>query len=240
MPRPQTDYSEQRFNKWVVLSQYRKDKHGNVRWQARCDCGTVKWMNPVEAKRGKTKSCGCNLMQSNMTTQRRKELAKKARDKRLKYANYDGALGKVVEVLPTPDGAKKNAPIYKVKCAECNGYHIYGTTSLRNDSLTRLCPKYKTYNYSGLTKKQLYIRSHYGMSPEQHDALRKLQDDKCAICNGVLAQERIDHCHESGEVRGLLCQGCNSGLGLLGDNISGIKRALAYLQNTPFSQVKEK
>ena len=40
----------------------------------------------------------------------------------------------------------------------------------------------------------------------------------------------IDHDHDTGKVRGVLCSGCNLGLGKLGDNIEGVKKALAYLK----------
>jgi len=61
MPRPMSiDFSEQRFGKWVVLSQY-KNNGKKIVWQARCDCGTVRFINAYDAKRGKTKSCGCEM-----------------------------------------------------------------------------------------------------------------------------------------------------------------------------------
>lgn len=53
------DFSEQRFNSWVILSQYKHNQKNKVRWQARCDCGVVRFINVYDAKRGKTKSCGC-------------------------------------------------------------------------------------------------------------------------------------------------------------------------------------
>lgn len=40
----------------------------------------------------------------------------------------------------------------------------------------------------------------------------------------------VDHCHESGKFRGWLCTQCNTGMGKLGDNIAGLKKALAYLE----------
>ena len=50
----------------------------------------------------------------------------------------------------------------------------------------------------------------------------------CEICGGI---ERLgyDHCHITGDFRGVLCMPCNTGLGKLGDNLSGITRALSYL-----------
>ena len=41
-----------------------------------------------------------------------------------------------------------------------------------------------------------------------------------------------DHDHQSGEYRGWLCKNCNTGLGLLGDNIQGLRRMLAYLERS--------
>lgn len=47
---------------------------------------------------------------------------------------------------------------------------------------------------------------------------------------GTGKREHIDHCHRTGRVRGILCAGCNSGIGKLGDSVAGLRRALAYLE----------
>ena len=65
---------------------------------------------------------------------------------------------------------------------------------------------------------------------EQFSELKTLQDNKCALCQKELEKFHIDHCHDSGEVRGLLCPTCNWGLGLLGDTEETIERALNYLR----------
>jgi hypothetical protein len=41
----------------------------------------------------------------------------------------------------------------------------------------------------------------------------------------------VDHDHETGAIRGLLCKHCNSSLGKLGDNLEGLMRAVDYLKN---------
>ncbi len=54
----------------------------------------------------------------------------------------------------------------------------------------------------------------------------------CSICdcNSPSSQElSIDHCHETGRFRGLLCQNCNHGLGHFKDNVEYLKRAISYL-----------
>lgn len=52
----------------------------------------------------------------------------------------------------------------------------------------------------------------------------------CSICGKPLGKNmQMDHDHETGEFRGWICKPCNTGLGLLGDNIVNIKKCLNYL-----------
>lgn len=77
------------------------------------------------------------------------------------------------------------------------------------------------------------LRSEYGITPEEYQALSESQGHVCAICgNPDLKYDNlaVDHCHDTGRVRGLLCRLCNTGLGALGDKPEGLKKALAYLE----------
>ena len=58
----------------------------------------------------------------------------------------------------------------------------------------------------------------------------------CHMCNKDLSNAKIciDHDHTTGRVRGILCSACNTGIGLLGDNIEGVERALRYLSTPPY------
>lgn len=51
----------------------------------------------------------------------------------------------------------------------------------------------------------------------------------CPICNKYTEDWVLDHCHDDGKFRGYICRHCNSGIGLLGDNINGLVNALNYL-----------
>jgi Recombination endonuclease VII len=57
----------------------------------------------------------------------------------------------------------------------------------------------------------------------------KPADGLCQNC-GAEARLVLDHCHQTGEFRGWICDPCNVGIGQLGDDIEGLERALAYLK----------
>jgi hypothetical protein len=76
-------------------------------------------------------------------------------------------------------------------------------------------------------------RRYYGLDPAIYEQFLKSQNGLCAICQNPPRPGKIldvDHDHESGMVRGLLCHGCNWSLGVLGDNLEGIWRAVDYLR----------
>jgi hypothetical protein len=74
-------------------------------------------------------------------------------------------------------------------------------------------------------------RTKYRLTPADHTALLEAQGSRCACCGAELTlKSPIDHDHETGRVRGILCHNCNLGIGRLGDSIEGLERALAYLR----------
>jgi hypothetical protein len=74
----------------------------------------------------------------------------------------------------------------------------------------------------------------YGISLGNLAELLRLQDYKCRVCEKHLSQKEacVDHCHDDGRVRGILCNGCNSGIGMLQDSLEIVERAVTYLQET--------
>lgn len=77
-----------------------------------------------------------------------------------------------------------------------------------------------------------HIRVKYGISYETFLRLRAEQNNLCAICSGELIDPHIDHCHESGRVRGILCFTCNTALGKFKDSIEILRSAISYLQRS--------
>lgn len=57
------------------------------------------------------------------------------------------------------------------------------------------------------------------------------QKGRCKICAEKMVKVNIDHDHETGRVRGLLCMPCNMGLGLFKDNIRRLAAAIVYLED---------
>lgn len=77
-------------------------------------------------------------------------------------------------------------------------------------------------------------KKNYGIGVQEYEALLTSQDGKCACCgreaNTCGRKLFVDHCHDTGRVRGIICNRCNYGIGALGDNIDGVQRAIEYLK----------
>lgn len=73
----------------------------------------------------------------------------------------------------------------------------------------------------------------YGLTAQDYDALFEKQGRACAICKQMPERYRlhVDHCHETGRVRGLLCVACNTALGLFKDSVSRLQAAITYLES---------
>ncbi|WP_370268428.1 endonuclease VII domain-containing protein [Streptomyces sp. V4I8] len=74
-----------------------------------------------------------------------------------------------------------------------------------------------------------HLRRKYGITLVERDEMIAAQKGLCAICLTAPAVH-VDHCHETGRVRGVLCFNCNSGLGLLRDDPEAMNRAADYLE----------
>jgi len=77
----------------------------------------------------------------------------------------------------------------------------------------------------------------FGLSPTDFELLLKLQGYNCAICHKPLKLKQykfaVDHCHDSDDVRGILCVRCNTALGSFDDDPDMLLRAAEYLNNSP-------
>lgn len=114
------------------------------------------------------------------------------------------------------------------KCKVCGEYFTPKAPS--EHTCSEYCRK-----YSHVEK---YYKRVYGLTIEQYLDIAEEQGFVCAVCgkenfamginhSGLLV---VDHNHNSGEVRGLLCHNCNRALGLLQDSIPYLTNAISYLE----------
>ena len=86
--------------------------------------------------------------------------------------------------------------------------------------------KTRVYSYEHATGKTV-VTEHERKA--MYDALGP--DPRCGICENPLPfeQAQLDHCHDSGRLRGMLCRNCNVGIGFLKDSPTLLLKAHAYL-----------
>lgn len=87
-------------------------------------------------------------------------------------------------------------------------------------------------NYSE-NRRKWNLFTKYGISVEQYEELLLRQGGVCKICGNECSSGRrlsVDHCHETGRVRGLLCVNCNHGVGKFNDDPERLEAAARYLR----------
>lgn len=135
-----------------------------------------------------------------------------------------------------PEGAKLK-PVECPQCGETDRAKFY--VNDRGYKANKVCRE--------CHKKQCLVRWHakpkldrqasrsykYGITPEDFKQMFETQQGKCAICNEEPKTKRglhVDHDHETGKVRGLLCHGCNVALGSFKD-VTLLNKAIEYLRS---------
>lgn len=83
-------------------------------------------------------------------------------------------------------------------------------------------------------RKHITLKYKYGISMERYNEMFEEQNGLCKICDYKFGQKPsdcyVDHDHKTKEVRGLLCQHCNTGLGSFKDNPQSLAKAIDYLE----------
>jgi hypothetical protein len=82
------------------------------------------------------------------------------------------------------------------------------------------------------------LKKLYGVTLDWYKEQEAKQSGVCAICSqpettvihGKQVSLAVDHCHDTGKVRGLLCVSCNRGIGMLKHNRDLLQKAIAYLE----------
>ncbi len=89
-------------------------------------------------------------------------------------------------------------------------------------------------NWQGKLRWDL-IKYKYGLTKQQYLDLLNEQDGLCSLCNEMPTKTNnlvVDHCHKTGQIRGLIHRRCNTGIGFFNDDVARVTQALVYLQNS--------
>ena len=92
----------------------------------------------------------------------------------------------------------------------------------------RIVAAWRKANPDKLAESQLLYK--YGITLTEYNNIKEKQNGRCAICDAVNEKLVVDHSHETGKVRGLLCNSCNLMLGHSRDNSNTLNKGAKYLK----------
>lgn len=132
------------------------------------------------------------------------------------------------------------------KCPKCKEekelslFYKCKTSKTNTSPYCKKCSNERTTSYARLNKDKIptsgyTLKRRYGISSEQYLLLLEDQKEVCKICGLFCKTGRslaVDHNHETGKVRGLLCSSCNVGLGNFKDDTNLLKKAIEYLNGS--------
>jgi hypothetical protein len=128
------------------------------------------------------------------------------------------------------------------KCGEIKPFDAFGNHKNTKDGKRSSCKKCanqynKAWHKANPEKqREANLKCVYGITIDIYNQLLNKQNYRCALCGtdtpgGNGNRFHVDHNHQTGEVRGLLCYQCNVGLGHLKDSPKLLKRAIQYLED---------
>jgi len=127
------------------------------------------------------------------------------------YRRRREAIGKAVrEKADVPAGHKRCRT-----CGEIKPHGQWHRNATASDGLSTRCKACRAIQY--------------GITEAERDELIASQGGVCCICLAA-PPAHVDHCHETGRVRGVLCFSCNAALGQFKDQPDAIRRAAAYVE----------
>ena len=126
------------------------------------------------------------------------------------------------------------------KCGLAKSKSEFHRDAQKADLLNSACKPCKNHNYHRRKRRSPEemldhrLKHLYGMTLEEFREREAEVSGLCEICGEPNPSGRlhVDHCHETGEVRGLLCRHCNPGLGNFKDSTEYLRQAIAYLEKS--------
>ncbi len=130
---------------------------------------------------------------------------------------------------PQPDGRI---------CTQCGAFkplsefHKHKITPYGVEPMCKVCRLKKRRDYGRRYPERVRntdLQQRYGITLDDYQALLTSQNGTCAICGTAETQLKVDHNHQTGKVRGLLCHLCNAMIGCAREDIDILASAAAYL-----------
>lgn len=172
------------------------------------------------------------LKRKEYSAEYRKKNADKIRIMRLKTRKHDRELERI--------WYKKNREKKLKNCIKWRKKNVEHRRQYERKRTIRNKEKNKKYYQENKIKyKKVYLKRHYNITIEDYKRMFREQKGKCEICNkketakdsyNKLKRLSVDHNHKTGNVRGLLCQRCNTGVGYFMESIESLKGAIKYLR----------
>lgn len=145
-----------------------------------------------------------------------------------------------------PHGLDQTSKEYKRMWYVCKkhdiSYEEYCNNKEKYDVKHRRVKHLEYDLYSPEYYKTIQLKKKYGITLEDYNDMLKSQNYTCMICgkrethkhniSSKYVDLAVDHCHETGKVRGLLCTYCNVGLGAFKDDKDLLEKAIKYLNNS--------
>lgn len=124
-------------------------------------------------------------------------------------------------------------------CSTCKKEKPVSEFKKMGTDLVRFGLSCACYDCRNITYKKSRAKSEYNISSDELLAMYESQNYRCAICNDPVkftsnradrnAIGCVDHCHDTGKVRGILCNDCNRGMGFFKDNSKLLEKASRYI-----------
>ena len=116
---------------------------------------------------------------------------------------------------------------YHAFCKECMSRSASLRYVEKREAILEQGRRYRRENQE--SRKDTRLKSRFGITLVEYERMLSAQDGRCAICKASDRRLCVDHCHGSGNVRGLLCRDCNAGLGMFRDSEDNLAAAIKYL-----------
>lgn len=112
----------------------------------------------------------------------------------------------------------------------------FGKNSSTKDGIHYYCRECaKTFRTKDKTWRN-HLKFRYGITVDEYNSLAEATGGVCCICENPFTEGRrsergmnLDHCHDTGRVRGIICAKCNVSLGAFDHSTRVLENAVAYL-----------